>query len=270
MCVLMTTYQIANWHETFETADSRRHKSLTWVSLPNDLQSNGYQTLIEQQPDHAAELYGAWCALIAVASKCPTRGVLAASNGSAYTVQRLATLTYLPVETMQRLIDWATTQSVGWLEVCDSPDCQTTDTRDQTTVNQPTNSDDCKPVELPYLTQPNPTNTHTHTKRKSNFLIPKSYEAATHQIEGWHDHLVLKLGRPNVSSVLESQLKGASSKGWDAVKLIQSIEFSLTKDAKSLIDPNDDFARQRGSPRPDTDDASADATIEAALAGMNS
>jgi hypothetical protein len=42
-----TIYRIAKWTETFETAESRRHRILTWVSLPIGFDSSGYTDLVE-------------------------------------------------------------------------------------------------------------------------------------------------------------------------------------------------------------------------------
>jgi hypothetical protein len=114
-------YRVARWAETFETSESRKLKTLSWVALPVDLQSNGFQLMVETFGDEAPTMYGAWCALIAVAAKCPVRGTLAAQKGAGYTAARIARLTHFPESVHERLIEWALSEPVGWLEVASSP-----------------------------------------------------------------------------------------------------------------------------------------------------
>lgn len=153
-----TVYRIAKWNETFETADSRRHKKLAWVSLPINLQSNGYQSLIDQHPDDAPALYGAWCALVAIAAQCPERGVLATSRGEPITPERCARMTYMPVEPFCKLFEWASSPGVRWLEALPtknrSIDGQPID--DQPSIDGEPVSDRSS-IELPNLTIQNQT-----------------------------------------------------------------------------------------------------------------
>jgi len=113
----MEVYQLAKWSETFEKSESRRYKVLTWVSIPNDLGCNGIQTLVENVGDEAAELYGVWCALVAIASKAPRRGVLASSNGKPYTFRRLASLSQglASEDQFKRLFEVVAAPEIGWL-----------------------------------------------------------------------------------------------------------------------------------------------------------
>ena len=107
---------IADWSNTFETSDSRKYKTLFWVALPIDYQSSGYQALIECHPVDAPAMYGAWCALLGIAARCPTRGVLANSKGKPLTAARVARLTHLPVEPFEKLFEWAKSEEIGWLK----------------------------------------------------------------------------------------------------------------------------------------------------------
>lgn len=142
-----TVYRIAKWEETFETADSRRYKVLTWVSLPVD-SSNGYNDLIETFGDEAPLIYGAWCALVRFAARAPERGTLADSRGRAFTLNRIAADSRFPISCFERLYEWAISEAVGWLELA-SPSGDTQQINGcQTTANRATE---------PNRTEPNPT-----------------------------------------------------------------------------------------------------------------
>lgn len=114
-------YRIAKWQETFETADSRKHKRLSWVSLPVGFGSNGYQSLVDQFEDEAPAIYGAWCALVNLAAQMNWRGVLCTSRGEPMSISRIARLTYMPTDVFEKLFDWASSESVGWIEVVERP-----------------------------------------------------------------------------------------------------------------------------------------------------
>lgn len=157
-------YSIAKWRSTFETADSRRHKVLTWVSVPNDLSSNGYHELVSQFEDRAPALYGAWIALVMIASKCCVRGILCTSNAAPFTATKLSFMSHFPSTVFEELLPWA--ESVGWLETLTEDQAKSLIIKSQTTDDQSSPSDEPadkrQSVELPDqtrpdLTQPNPT-----------------------------------------------------------------------------------------------------------------
>lgn len=115
----MPVWRIAKWTETFETSDSRNYKSLPWVSTPTTLCSNGYQSMVEHFGVDAPAAYGAWNALVAVASKCPTRGTLATSKGVPYSLERIIREAYMHPDCLpvfKRLVEWASSEDVGWIE----------------------------------------------------------------------------------------------------------------------------------------------------------
>jgi hypothetical protein len=140
------TYRIRKWQDTFETADSRRFKTLSWVSLPVGFTSNGYHELITQFGDRAPEIYGAWCALLSVAAQSPVRGLLASSKGP-YSLRRIACETRMPERTFKDLFDWASMPCVGWIEeAVFQPD-----------TNQPDTGRECLKNGLPDQTRPDQT-----------------------------------------------------------------------------------------------------------------
>lgn len=110
-------YKIAKWREVFETADSRRHKVLTWVSMPVDMNSNGFLEMFVEFGERAAAIYGAWCATVAVAASCNVRGVLATSAGQGLSPARMELLTRFPAALFDDLFRWASSDKVNWLQI---------------------------------------------------------------------------------------------------------------------------------------------------------
>lgn len=164
----MSVYRIAKWNEIYETADSRRHKRLEWVSMPVGFNSNGYQSMLDEFGQEAAAVYGAWCALVSLAATAPERGLLATSKGEGWSPARIARMTYLSTEVFEKLIPWASSQPIGWLEVVTQPVVNQSSIDCQPVVNQSSTSqqtiDDQPSIELPNLTLPNITipNTTQH------------------------------------------------------------------------------------------------------------
>lgn len=152
-------YRVTKWRDRYETAESRRHKVLTWVSMPIDFCSNGYQSLVEEFGEDAPSIYGAWCALVAVAATTPTRGLLASSRGQAYSITRIARMTCFPAAVFERLIPWASRPDVGWLELVDSSQSTVADAElpDSTMSSSQRPGNNQASTGLPNQTQPNPT-----------------------------------------------------------------------------------------------------------------
>lgn len=70
----MEIYRIRDWNIHFENNRTRELKNLDWVPIPNSMDGDGYTELVDH-PDGAAH-FGAWVALLEVASKCLPRGTL--------------------------------------------------------------------------------------------------------------------------------------------------------------------------------------------------
>jgi hypothetical protein len=124
-------YRIAKFNEVFTKRDGRKDSGeLRWVSMPIDFMSSGYQALIEDFGNEAAAIFGAWCALVKVAAKCPTPGLLCSSRGRAITPERAASLAYLSADPFRKLFEWASSQEIGWLEVVTHPEAVRTESED--------------------------------------------------------------------------------------------------------------------------------------------
>jgi hypothetical protein len=111
----MAVLRITKWETSFETSESRKYLALSWIALPISFSSNGYQSLLDEFGDEAAAAYGAWCALCSFAATCEIRGVLATSRGVAVKTSHIARTTGFPSKLFDRLIDWASSSTIGWL-----------------------------------------------------------------------------------------------------------------------------------------------------------
>jgi hypothetical protein len=159
-----TVYRIAKWDEVFETAESRRHKSLTWVSMPVGFASHGYQSLIDEFGDDAPAIYGSWCALVSLASTMPRRGIIASSRGIPLSLRQIARLTFFPQNNFERLFEWASRPEIGWIIIDSWQDLEHTDAEKTPAQATPSHrpGDAQANTGLPNptqqdLTQPNPT-----------------------------------------------------------------------------------------------------------------
>jgi hypothetical protein len=112
-------YRIRDWRQRFETPESRKCKALNWVAVPNKHDGLGYRRLL-RTPDGPA-IYGAWVAILAVASKCPTRGVLADEAGP-LSAADISLKCDFPEELIARALGVLSSAEIGWLE---RPDAST-------------------------------------------------------------------------------------------------------------------------------------------------
>lgn len=104
-------YRIKDWCKNFENNRTRDLRRMEFVLLPNRMDGDGYTELLDH-PDGAAH-FGAWCALVQVASKCEPRGELLRGNGKPHNAESLERLTRIPAKTFKaalpRLIE------IGWV-----------------------------------------------------------------------------------------------------------------------------------------------------------
>gem|GEM_PF-6256472 len=108
------TYTVRDWNEHFETAQSRKCASLNWVATPNKHDGKSYRRLM-RMPDGVAT-YGCWMLILQVASKCPTRGILADADGP-LTAEDISLKTDAPQALIERALEVLTSPQVGWLLV---------------------------------------------------------------------------------------------------------------------------------------------------------
>lgn len=113
----MTLYRIKDWNKHFENNRTRELEKMKWVPVPNKQDGDGYTSLIEHEngPAH----FGAWCAIVQVASKCEPRGTLLRASGKPHDAQSLSRITRFPAKILEEAIERLASSEVGWLEVVD-------------------------------------------------------------------------------------------------------------------------------------------------------
>lgn len=106
-------YEIVNWDKLYENNRSRQIDNLNWISQPNKHDSLGFRMLM-RKPNGLA-LYGAWCLIVQVASKCQPRGILA-KDGNPVTPEVLSILTGAPVDMFRECLAVAFRET-KWIQI---------------------------------------------------------------------------------------------------------------------------------------------------------
>lgn len=107
-------YQITNWDENYEIAQSRAYKSLSWVAIPNTARGKGYQA-ITKHPE-AVSLFCAFILMVEVASTMPKRGLLVENSGRPMTAEDLEYTTRFPAEIFELAFVELCKPEIGWIE----------------------------------------------------------------------------------------------------------------------------------------------------------
>lgn len=106
-------YKIKDWDTHYEKAQVRRCKTMSWVAIPNKHDGKGFRR-IAKHPD-GVSIFGAWVLIVQVASKMPTRGVLADKDGP-LTAEDLADKTGFPEKIFEKALKLLSQPRIGWLE----------------------------------------------------------------------------------------------------------------------------------------------------------
>lgn len=111
--------RIINWSTHFENNRSRDVKNLSWVLVPNKLDGDGYTELLDHK--NGAAHFGAWMAIVQVASKCDVRGTLLRDTQKPHDSRSLSRITRIPQGTFDEVIPRLV--EIGWIEVvpCEIP-----------------------------------------------------------------------------------------------------------------------------------------------------
>lgn len=118
----MTLYRIKDWDKHFENNRTRELKALQWVPFPNKHDGDGYTELLDHKdgPSH----FGAWVAIVQVASRCDERGTLSRAGARPHDAASLSRMTRIPQPVLEAAIKRLV--SIGWLEVthCEHETCE--------------------------------------------------------------------------------------------------------------------------------------------------
>jgi hypothetical protein len=91
---------------------------MRWVAIPNKHDGKSYRRVT--RGEDGAALYGAWCLIVQVASKCPVRGFLADHDGPLDAID-LSDKTCIPESIFQRALEILTSPAIGWLSRSEDP-----------------------------------------------------------------------------------------------------------------------------------------------------
>lgn len=112
----MDMYRIRDWNKHFENNRTRDLVHMQWVPIPNKQDGDGYTALLldhENGPAH----FGAWCAIVQVASKCEPRGTLMRETGKPHDARSIARITRLPVAVVAEALERLIGDEIGWMEL---------------------------------------------------------------------------------------------------------------------------------------------------------
>lgn len=122
-------YSITDWNRIYENHQTRVLKRVNWVPVRNQMDDEGYLTLVDH-PDGPIH-FAAWIALLEIASRCPTRGTLARSDGTALTPRSLAVISRLPAGIFEAALPRLV--SIGWISQSNEQHgASTQESRDET------------------------------------------------------------------------------------------------------------------------------------------
>lgn len=106
-------WRIRDWNKFYENNESRKLVKLSWVKIPNKHDGKGYRRLI-QMPD-GTTLFGVWNAVVQVASKMPTRGLLVDEDGP-LSADDISFKTGIPQSLIEQGIGVFKSEAIGWME----------------------------------------------------------------------------------------------------------------------------------------------------------
>ncbi len=143
------TFRIRNWDTHFENNRSKELKNPAWVPMPNSHDGDGYTELVDH-PNGAAH-FGAWCALVQIASRCGERGTFMRDTGKPHNSRSLSRMSRIPAtvfdEVIPRLLE------IQWLETVNgiphegaAPDRMKVPRTEQNRTEQEENTGDAREV----------------------------------------------------------------------------------------------------------------------------
>lgn len=107
-------WRIKNWDQHFENNKSREVADARWVPVKNKQDGDGYLALIE--PPDGVACYGAFVAVVLLASRCKPRGLLLQSNGVPHTPETIARKTHVPASLIHKALQRCADPKVDWVE----------------------------------------------------------------------------------------------------------------------------------------------------------
>ena len=107
-------YRIVDWDKHYEKAQTRKCKDMKWVPIPTRHDGSGYRRVVNHKK--GSEIYTAWIAMVAIASKMDTRGVLV-KDGRPLTSEDLSLASGWPEHFFDAAFEVLTQENIGWLSL---------------------------------------------------------------------------------------------------------------------------------------------------------
>lgn len=108
----MPEYRIKDWKQKYENHRTRELAQMSWVPIPNKMDGIGYTELVDHP--NGASHFGAWIAIVEIASRQDPRGTLPTVRGS--TSIALSRLSRIPVSVFDEVLPRLLSEEIGWLE----------------------------------------------------------------------------------------------------------------------------------------------------------
>ena len=108
------TYSIVKWGDLYENNRTRELANLRWVPIPNSHDSDGYNELVDRK--NGAALFGAWIAIVQLASRCKVRGTLTRDNGEPHDARSIARITRISQQCVEDALGVCLSEC-KWLEI---------------------------------------------------------------------------------------------------------------------------------------------------------
>lgn len=111
----MKAYRIKAWTRVHEKNDTRKYDSISWISVPNSHDSEGYQRIM-RQPD-GCTIYGAYLLMAEISSRLPRnlRGWIVSVEGIPLTADTLAVKTGAAEEAFEKAFKVLSDKRIEWI-----------------------------------------------------------------------------------------------------------------------------------------------------------
>lgn len=106
-------YRIRDWSVRYETSETRKLKSLTWVRLNNKMDGLAFK-LLAKRPD-APALFCAWVLMLELASKATPRGDLS-HNNLPLSPGEMGEITGFPGEMFESALLFLCSPKIAWID----------------------------------------------------------------------------------------------------------------------------------------------------------
>jgi hypothetical protein len=234
----MKTYRIKDWDDVFENHESRKLKSLRYVSWPARSDSEAFTRLMRTPEGVLA--FGVFSALVSVAAKMTPRGVLADDKGP-LDAERLATRIGAPEAIVASAIDLLASKKIGWLQDADETESDSAVTeapRESPAISRLPGDSGTGP----FLSSPLPSGIgisppSKNTRPSADVSIPDSLNtpAFTAAWDEWAQHRREKRAKLTATAAKRQLAKFAE---WGEARAIAAIHHSIQQGWTGIFEPD--------------------------------